>query len=466
MISLVEFVLAVAVATPQAVPQDAAKGADSPDPRTASALSDSEQKALNRLAKAWFEAWTELVNEDRNPANARKKERRAKEAFLKEWEKREKKEPLKHVGDLVAIFDGAFAYGSQTGTGEIKTIKPKDKGIADYQAVIPRNYRPENKYPTLALIAGWDAGRNQWTDPKDYHAATWKDDAFGQQALCYLPKLDNNLDLDPVPKLGDTQGEATERARIGGLLAPFGDFQRLYHVDRDRVIMDCGIGASGFGLRLASYFPDRFAGLVLRAPVAPEGIRLDSLCGMPVLLISTADTKAACDKLAEALNAMEKERCTVIEAQEAYPFTALAPEIAKWAEGIRRDLFRSRVVIAPNHNLFKKGYWLEIGRADILDTSAPPETRPYIEAVADRAANRIAVTARGVGDFRMLLNDALLDLDKEFTIVVNGKAITEKRERSFVTLTDLLYNRFDPSYVWTCEYATAVPKTDGESDGK
>ena len=37
--------------------------------------------------------------------------------------------------------------------------------------------------------------------------------------------------------------------------------------------------------------------------------------------------------------------------------------------------------------------------------------------------------ARGVESFTLLLNDDLVDLDKEFTVVVNDKAVTEKRTR-------------------------------------
>lgn len=462
---IAELALTLFVLAPQGESADAAdKKADSQVASLPSALSADEQEKLNKLAKEWASAWSEKENEENAKRRdaARKAERKAKDAFLKEWEKKEKKEPLKHMGDLIAIFDNIFEYKGQSGSGEVKAIKARDKGIDDYSAVIPKSYSPKKALPTIVLVPGWDEAKKEWAGGKEHFEATWKEIGPLGEVLCYLPEVPNELDLDPVPDLSTTQGDTVEQTRIGALFRPLGDFQRSYNVDRARMILDCGAGACAFGLRLASYFPDRFAGLILRSPTAPGNIRLDSLADLPVLLISSSGTKEACDQLAEALNALGQKSATVIETQEAYPFTAIAGEIGTWAAQVRRNLFRERVILAPNHNMFRKGFWVEIGRADALETVAP-ENRPRLEATADRATNRITITTRGVSDFRILLNDALLDLGKEFTIVVNGKAVTEKRERSLQTLTDLVLPRFDPGYLWTCEYGTAVPKDDGEA---
>lgn len=460
---IAELALTVFVLAPQGATSDAAdKKADGQEQSLPSALSSSEQKKLNDLAQKWAAAWARMENEDnaKRRDSARKSERRAKDAFFKEWEKKEKKEPLKFMGDLVAIFDNVFEYKSQTGSGEVKTIKPGDKGIPDYSGVIPRGYSPDKAYPTIVLLPGWSAEKKEWTDPKAYFDETWKGVEAVDNMICYLPRVPNELDLDPVPDLSTTQGNAVEISRIKAVFEPLGDFIRTYNVDRARMILDCGAGACAYGLRLASYFPDRFAGLVLRAPTDPGNIRLDGLSGVPVLLVADKDHKEAAEKLAKTLNDLQKDSAKVVETQEAYPYPALGAEIGAWAMAAERDLFRSHVVLAPNHNSFRKGYWVEIGRADALETVAP-ENRPRLEATADRATNRITITSRGIGDFRVLLNDALLDLDKEFTIVVNGKAVTEKRERSLLTLTELMLQRFDPGYLWTCDYGMAVPKDDG-----
>ena len=66
-------------------------------------------------------------------------------------------------------------------------------------------------------------------------------------------------------------------------------------------------------------------------------------------------------------------------------------------------------------------------------------------------------------DFQLLLNDALIDLDKEFTVEVNGKAYKEKRERNLNFMVDGILLRFDPSYLFPVQYGIAVPKGEGEN---
>ena len=92
--------------------------------------------------------------------------------------------------------------------------------------------------------------------------------------------------------------------------------------------------------------------------------------------------------------------------------------------------------------------------------------RPYLKAEADRDANRINITAKNVASLQLLLNDAIVDLDKEFTVVVNGKAVNEKRQRSLITLTEFVsFKLFDPNRVWTTTYSMAVPKADAGGAG-
>src|SRR6185436_1103731 len=118
--------------------------------------------------------------------------------------------------------------------------------------------------------------------------------------------------------------------------------------------LDCGEGASGFGLRLATYFPQRFAGVILRHPVDPGDLRLGSLAGMQVLVISGEETKAAAEKLAAALNEVSAGSCRILEAKGKYPYLELAPDIAEWTKGAKRDLFRPQVTVEPNHDSFEK----------------------------------------------------------------------------------------------------------------
>jgi hypothetical protein len=95
--------------------------------------------------------------------------------------------------------------------------------------------------------------------------------------------------------------------------------------------------------------------------------------------------------------------------------------------------------------------------ADSLLTTTGNE-RPRLEVEADRANNRIVVKSVGIEQFELLLNDDLVDLDKEFTIVVNDKAIVEKRSRSFLDMHERMVQRSDWDYLFTVQYVTTVPK--------
>ena len=98
--------------------------------------------------------------------------------------------------------------------------------------------------------------------------------------------------------------------------------------------------------------------------------------------------------------------------------------------------------------------------ASTCAVSGAPLKKPYVEAVADRDANRITVKTKNVSALVLYLNDALLDLDKDFTIVLNGKAVTEKRQRNFYEMTEWMFTQFDPNVIWTSHYRTAVEKED------
>jgi hypothetical protein len=128
----------------------------------------------------------------------------------------------------------------------------------------------------------------------------------------------------------------------------------------------------------------------------------------------------------------------------------------------KRNMTPKKVVIEPNHDRFKRAYWVTVDRADPL-LGTPAETRPRIEVEADRATNRIVVKSRGIESFVLFLNDDLVDLDKEFTVEINGKAIPETLKRSFAGMRDRMVSRRDWEYLFPVEYKSTVPKPAAEA---
>lgn len=437
---------------------------DLEDSRFTSVLTTSEKSSLNRKAKAWFDVWMDYEAEENSSKriSIRKKLSKARVSFFKEWESKSKrKNPLANVGDLLAVFEGVFPYKSQSASGEVKRIKLKDKEDPEYSQVLPRGYRPKSSYPAVMLVPGYNESRGSWEEDSAYFKATWKGNAFGSKSVMVIPRLPDEMLLDPVPDLGRVQDQVQEMNRVKAIFSPIGAVQRTIHLDRERLILDCGKGASGFGVRIMTYFPDRFAGLIVRHPADIGKTRIDSLMGTPVLIVRSQETKDAADKLREGLDGLLPGNVTVIEAEGEYPYSGLSDQIGEWARGVKRDLYRKKVSLVPNHDSFKKGYWVNIVVAESLDTVSEKD-RPHLTAEADKDANRITITTKSISSIRLSLNDALIDLDKEFTIVVNGKGTTIKRSRNLLQMTETMFRRFDSGYLFTAEYALTVPK---DSDG-
>ncbi|MHC5066014.1 MAG: hypothetical protein ACYTG5_18795 [Planctomycetota bacterium] len=429
-------------------------------------LSASEVKSLNKKAKKWYDSWFEwdAAESSSKRARANKSKVKAQDDFRKDWDSKSEKKGdlLASVPDMEGIFANIFPYDRVSGlSGVLKQVKVKDGPT--YYHVVPRSYKPDNAIRTVLMLPSYDDNKGAWASSSEVFEGRWKDSTLLADSALVFPQIDDGMDLDSAPEL-DEEGDLLERSRVGAVLAPAGAFQKQFNMDRNAFYLDAGSGSSAFGLRMAINFPNRFAGIILRSPVNDEDLRLGSLTGLPILLVSGADTKEDCDALAKRINDLEGSNCTVIEGEGEFPYLASNAKIAEWLtsteNSTRRDLFRNRVVIQPITDRFKKGYWVAMGTAEPLSSLAP-EDRPFIEAIADRKTNRITVTTKALSDFSLMLNDELIDLSKEFTVVINGTAYTEQRDRNFRRMTQMMFDKFDASWLFPVEYSVPVPKSDG-----
>ncbi|HLU39247.1 MAG TPA: hypothetical protein VK081_07665, partial [Planctomycetota bacterium] len=369
---------------------------------------------------------------------ARKKEEQAREKLKKEWAARvgsKEQAVLASLADLRAIFTGCFEFERQSGNGEVRPMKPKK--MPAYDLVLPKKYRPDTPIPTVLLMRGHTG--EKWVSASEWYVSTWKGAAEAGDFAFVMPGVDDSIDFDPPANLAEAGGQATDAARRMTTLGSLGAASSAIHVDRDRIYLDCGKGTCAWGLRLATYFPHLFAGIVLRHPAEVTDLRLDSLAGVPFLLLRTDETRAACDQLAEQLNKLKDGTATLLDAKGAYPHAESAPEIAAWLKGRVRDLMRPHVVVANNHDQCLRAFWVYMGTAEPI-AQTPPDLQPRLEVVADKTTNKLTITARGVNDFMVRLNDQLVDLDKEIVAVINGKAEAPfKLHRSFNDLLELVY---------------------------
>lgn len=448
-------------------PQGEPNAGDAPPSVQAKAavLDAAAQESLRKKLQELFTAEAEynMANGSKEREKTSKAREKAKEKFQDEWDAKSKKgNLLASMPDLRAIFYNCFEIAppkSTPGTVRKDVCDLKALNLKfDYAIQLPKGYKQAVPTPTVVVLPGGvkDAAA-PWSESRDYLAATWGKTAQEGAYIFHVCDIPESYAMDPVPDYSrDGQAEAESR-RIACIWGPLGQTIQAANLDRRKLFLDCGRGTSAFGIRFASMFPDRFAGIVLRSPTAIEDIRLGSLFAMPVLAIKTAESAAAIDTLQKQFEAIAPGKFSVIEATDAYPFKAAAGDIDAWMQKQERQITPTHVVIEPNHDQYNKAYWVRILKANLIATSGG-DSKPRIEVTADRANNRIVVKSQGIEAFELLLNDDLVDLDKEFTVVVNDKATTEKKVRDMRKMQERLLERRDYEFLYPVSYTTSVAK--------
>ncbi|MGE3174091.1 MAG: hypothetical protein AB7O97_15800 [Planctomycetota bacterium] len=429
-------------------------------------LTAQEQKSLQSKLAKLIEARTEYDSSSSSNPRLREKAQRgyeqAKDAFTEEWEARvaKKGDILGSPADLEAIFANVIAYERKSGV-TMRKINEKDD-IPEHCLYVPKGYKSDSPIRTVLLVPG-KGDDGEWADGVKWYEEAWgKSNPADADTMFHVPHFSEGLDLDAMPDYSSLAGEATETQRIGELMRSFGETQRTYNVDRARLFLDAAKDGCGFALRVATHFPDRFAGLILRHPVDVPDLRLGSLGGVSVLLISSPATAAACEKLKERLDAVSPSICTILEGKGEYPFRDSAADIETWMDGVRRTVNHRKVVLEPNDDRFRKGFWVAIETMDSVHLS-PEGMKPRVVAEADPDQNRIKIDTVGVEAIYLQLNDALVDLDKPFTILINGKAITEERRREFNRMLDFMLQRFDGEFLFPVQFKVQVPEPEARA---
>lgn len=387
---------------------------------------------------------------------------RAEEDLLVEWQRLGRKgDLLASTADLRQVFHNVFPLATNPPSlGSWRDGEVAFAGLGEvhrYALLVPKSYRPDTTLRTVVLVSGSASGDGPVPSPADYQQACWGASSLAADTLWHGLVVPAKWRLDDAPDRSLDGGDEVDAMRARLLFGTLGDTVGKVAVDRARVFLDCGRGACGFGLRFGAMFPDRFAGLVLRAPVAVDGLRLGSLANLPILLVRTKDNAAVVDALQQRLAAESPRLVTVLTATDAFPHPGLTGAITDWVVQQQRTMVQKRVVVEPVTDDHNRAYWVDIEDAELL-ASTPAARLPRIEAEADRATNTVRVSCRGVERFTLQLNDDLIDLGKPFTIVVNGREYREQRTRSFQQLRDGLVARGDWDVLFPVALTTSVPK--------
>jgi pimeloyl-ACP methyl ester carboxylesterase len=449
-------------------------------------LTPKDHTELGRLLRIWFErriADVTLANEEDKPGKERKRRKLAddiKEAKKRFWDEVEKRSPkdvslLKSMADLKAIFAHAMPYQNQPATGDVanRTLKVGDDKQVTYAVSIPKSYRPDAKHPLLISLPTRTDDDKRWVDSKKHLENVWKGSPLFTESIVIAPAFPDDLELKDRVDLTKTQDTNVEEDRIRYFWENLAKLFVDYHLDTDRVFLECSPQSSLFGARLATYFPDRFAGLILREPGDLSSILPENLRYVPVCLVVSAAGEKTADAFLKRLDDLGIKTGKKIVSQGVAPFAEDNDEVLAWMKPLARDLFPKEITIAPTHERWRRAYWGTIEVCDPI-VGVPAADRPSLVISCDPAQNRINVTSKGVQSFRMLLNDSLVNLDEKIVIFANGNHLwsgTWDRDRELLANEVLIRNdvnflvvkmaRFDiPQAPATPKSGEGIEKTD------
>ena len=194
------------------------------------------------------------------------------------------------------------------------------------------------------------------------------------------------------------------------VLDPLRAVWERYDVDFERIVIDGGADA----LTFAAARPHVFAGVIVRgdAPdLDPALVR--NLAGMPVYVVGTAESASA--------------RTLAANGHPAARVLIGGPDgLAPWLETVRRTTPKSFHWTMKDAGM-KLAHWVQI-------TSAEPAGTPTMDVeVVDTESdpNTILLTTTGVRGVAVLLNDDVVDLDRDVRIRVNGTSVRSAQSSAF-----------------------------------
>jgi pimeloyl-ACP methyl ester carboxylesterase len=400
---------------------------------------------FNKLKKGfgeWIEAWEQKKAEKTD--RAEKGEKDAKDRLVRalaEVGKKKGVDPLSLVGDLAKVLEAAVNYkmpetpkGNEVWRKIGKNEKPR------YAVRLPKSYLPQGRpWPVLIVIPppGQEATK---------HLATaWRSEAL-RETILVAPEM--------PAKVEDWR---TLGGGVAAAMTMLGDLFLNFRVDHDRVVVG-GVGEGGaFAVAWASYYPDRFAGVVSREGGA-TGAALENLGNLPSYFSGKPEEAKT---IAERMKELGWQNATFTEKDELEP-------IVKWIGERERNYSPTEVAVVPVQDFVRNSYWVRIEGFDpVKDVLAlKPEERPILRGKADRATNTIEFQAKRVTDFTLLLSDAILDLDRPIKVVVNGKTWEGKHKRDLDKFLDLFLKRNDPKAIYPANQPFTVPKGEAEKATK
>ena len=361
-------------------------------PLQAQELKSGDAKKLGKPIGKWIEA--KIDGDYAGQAEAKDDLFKALESVQK---KLKDKSALSLVRDWEILLDSGRSYPT---SGEfVKKGKWTEHEFigSDYLAWLPSKYNPKKTaYPLLLVLSDGD-----------------------RESLASLAPeiLDNCIVLAPsLEGLESSEPQELRQTQIR-MLGTAVQGSAHFRVDRNRMFV-IGRGEVGGALAsdIAALFPYFFAGVAVvggPAQSSAGGANLE-------LLPSTGDL---------VVIASAADWCMAAEPRLSYPDNFRFELVREWAG---------------------RAYWVQ---ARSFDVAAAGEPASSMEVSVDRATNTITINTVGVYSLQVWVNDLIVDLDQEVTVVRNGVPYKVTFSRSLGTVIECFEQGYDAGAVYTAKLA-------------
>jgi hypothetical protein len=321
---------------------------------------------------------------------------------------------MEDVQALSEIANGARVFGTKAGRkGAIVSIKvspdvhgfPGGVGTVNYWIYLPKGYTDKKLWPVIFCLPNTKA----YPDTSRYLKEVWqkKSKAIQNGFIVAVPtpaskgkqwRTDPKSYARAMIALRHVAGTYDQGRKTGG---PASDYTRIF------------IDGGDVAALLAARFSELFAGAILRGSDGAAGsLNMRDTGGLNALpAYCVIDPKKSRQKTFAGILKTDNGATEVVEAAD--PLAADADKIAEWMTALPARTQPRSIQYTIHDGSFQRHHWINVIG---FDSALKPAAS--FEATCDRANNVVTIKNRGLTEFEISLNDALVDLNREFTIKV------------------------------------------------
>lgn len=310
---------------------------------------------------------------------------------------------------------------------------PSEEEHGTYRTLIPQNY--DASKPWQVLIAFPDEGSSA-----EICIQTWK--ASVKDCFIVSPE-----------KFGKNWENSVSRLPV--IYYVLRDVKKRYNLDDNRVYV-AGFGKSAEAVwNTVTAMPDCFAAFAAMGGRPPENLEeLANISNLPAYFSAGADGNP---DILEA-NRKADKKLTQLKAEHSYsepmgPGNAFAIDEAKksfqWMSGKTRKINPETLTICQSSNTTQFSiYWLN---RDVMD--------PKSVITAGVKNNTVDITATGVKQATLYINESMIDFSKTLIVKANGKtAYSSKVVGDIQTLCERLFDSKDRLKLYTAKVVVTIGK--------